>query len=183
MWVLFASVFIASADARSCIDHAYEHMEVERVSVESGGKTVDAPPELHPLNEVLNSGYGGKGLLFWEKETMGFSKFYLLDRVSTPDVSVQSYLTSTAARTLETSCGYDVQYTPILPGEYPFAEEHLTGAKTSAGIDHPRVVVAPDRKQVELFFGVGPTEYRAVYRVTCAYFDWETRGVKRCSLQ
>jgi hypothetical protein len=85
---------------------------------------------------------------------------------------VAAYLDNARARRLQTGCGYAVPYTPIQPGEYPFSEEHTDGDKVSRGIDHPVLVVAPGRDRLELRFEIAGTAYRAVYRVTCAYFDW-----------
>ena len=163
----------ARAEAMSCIDHAYEHMSVELVHVRRGGAVVPAPPELEPLDELLNSGEGGKAVLFWKKETMGFAKFYRLDRADPPSPKVRPYIDAAGMRSLRTSCGYAARYTPILPGRYVFSEEHRDGAKTPRGIDAPVLTVSPGRGEVVLEFGARGARYEAIYRVKCALFNWD----------
>lgn len=170
-----------AAIAKSCIGHAYEHMEVELVAVRHDGKIVPKPPALLPLDQALNSGAAGKGILFWRHEDMGFAKFYQLERTDAPTPKVRAYLEAAATKRLKTSCGYDVAYTPILPGRYAFSEEHGDGAKTPKGIESPVLVVAPGRAELTLEFGVAGVRYEASYRVKCAHFTWEASDETQCA--
>ena len=168
------------AEAMSCIDHAWETMDVTLEGVTSGGEPVDPPAELKPLDQLLNSSSQGKSILFWEKENMGFAKFYELAETAQPTPGAASYLDAYSEWTLETGCHYEVSYTPILPGRYPFQEEHGSGGTTSAGVDDPVLIVPPDRETVTLEFEVAGVQYAARYEVTCAYFEWD--GSKSCAI-
>ncbi|MFO0565649.1 MAG: hypothetical protein U0263_08305 [Polyangiaceae bacterium] len=170
------------ASAKSCVHHAYEHMDVELVDVRQAGKVVAAPPGLRPLDQALNSGEKGRGVLFWEAKTMGFGKLYELDRVDPPTPKVLAYIESYRDRALRTECGSSVPYTPILPGRYVFSREHADGATVSRGVERPVLTVAPGRAELVLDFGVLGVRYQATYRVKCAYFDWEAGGLsERCA--
>ncbi|MBW2262249.1 MAG: hypothetical protein JRG91_09780 [Deltaproteobacteria bacterium] len=168
------------AEAMSCIDHAWETMDVTLEGVTSGGEPVDPPPELKPLDQLLNSSSQGKSILFWEKENMGFAKFYALAETVEPTPGVASYIDAYSEWTLETGCHYEVSYTPILPGRYPFQEEHGSGGTTSAGVDDPVLIMPPDRETVTLEFKLAGVQYAARYKVTCAYFEWD--GSKSCAI-
>jgi hypothetical protein len=178
---LTLAIPIHEARARSCIDHAYEHMDLERTGVFIGAKPVAAPPELGALDEALNSDNQGKGLLLWAKSTMGFGKFYTLTEPFTPDAAIAPWLTATAKRKLMTGCGYSVDCTPVLPGRYVFDQEHLGGERTSKGVDAPEVLVAPGRDRLELRFGVRGKRFRAEYAIRCAWFEWTPNTPKQCA--
>lgn len=162
--------------AKSCIDHAYEHMDVVFVRVEEDGKEVTSPlKEIEQLNQLLNSAARGQWVLFWNKETSGFGKFYRLEKPLSPTPEQTAYIEGFTHAKLETSCDYEVDYTPILPGIYPFQEDHSTGKKTSEGSEV--LTISEDRQTVRLDFSISGRKYTAVYRVTCAHFDWTSRGV------
>jgi len=171
----------APAGAMSCIHHAWETMDVTLEGVTRDGEPVEAPPQLGTLDQLLNSSSEGESILFWEEETMGFAKFYHLEETFEPTPGVAAYIDSYSEWTLRTACKYTVRYTPILPGRYPFQEEHGDGSTTPKGIDDPVLVVPPDRETVTLEFSVGGVEYAARYRVTCAFFDWDKDRSRTCA--
>ncbi len=156
-------------------------MDLERTGVFVGAKAVTPPPELGALDEALNSDNQGKGLLLWEKATMGFGKFYTLTDAFTPDAAIAPWLTATAKRKLMTGCGYSVDYTPILPGRYVFDQEHLGGERTPKGVEAPEVLVAPGRDRLELRFGVRGRRFRAEYAIRCAWFEWTPNMPRQCA--
>lgn len=170
----------APAAARTCTEHAYEQMDVVLLDVYEGDAKVPRPPELQDLDQLMNTGADGRSVLFWEKATLGFAKFYKLAEALPPTPNVGQYIADASKRKLMTGCNYEVPYTPILPGTYVFENEHRNGERVPIGVDDPVVVVAPGRDVVALGFTVKGRRYRAVYRVQCAYFDWN--GVdKRCA--
>lgn len=181
MALLAGALVPGRAESKSCIDHAYEQMDAELEGVTSGDKPVAPPPELKPLDRLLNSAEDGKWVLFTD-ESYGHGKFYELAETVEPTPGVASYIESWSEQQLETACGYSVSYTPIVPGRYTFVEEHSTGGKTSAGIDDPVLHISPDRRRATLEFSVKGVAYSAGYRITCAFFDWENRGQKSCAM-
>lgn len=171
---LFALLFVtARAAANTCIEHAYERMAIELTEVRRDGEVVAKPPELGDLDEILNSGDQGRGVLLWNRKTMNPAKFYRLNEEVAAIPLVKRHIDAASARTLKTGCGYTVAYTPILPGRYGFKWEHSDGSKTSRAIDDPVVDVAPGRGTVALRFTLAGRAHQATYAVRCATFDWE----------
>lgn len=166
---------LASGDAagRSCISHAYEHMELRRLDVRERGALVEAPASLPAFDQLLNSGERGKSVLLWEHEGdwSAGAKWFASREAIEPSATQAAYIEASASRVLQTSCGYPVVYTPILAGRYTFKEDH-TGGATSQGIDARTVTVSADRQRVHLEFVLAEQRYTATYEVTCAYFDW-----------
>ncbi|MEZ4448896.1 MAG: hypothetical protein R3B09_05390 [Nannocystaceae bacterium] len=171
---------VGPASARSCIRNAYERLQVERVGVFEGTQEVVAPPELEPLDTLYNSD-GATGVLFWQERSMGFAKFYRLERTFPPTPAVAEYLEEARTRYLATSCGYPAAYTPIVPGRYLFEQEHGDGTKVSRRIAEPELWIAPGRDVLELRFRVGERRYRAVYKIVCADFKWTPKDEGRCA--
>jgi hypothetical protein len=162
----------ARASARSCIRHAYETMTISLGGVFQGDKAVPRPPALLDLDELINSGDMGRGILLWQKQTMGFAKFYKLRTPAPPTPEAARYIESVSKDKLKTACGYPVSYTPILPGVYPFEQEHSDGARVPRGVEDPVLSISADRKRATLEFSIAKVRYRAEYQVTRAYFSW-----------
>lgn len=171
----------APAAAKSCIRHAYEHMDLARLDVRSNNVLVEPPSELGAFDQLLNSGDLGKALLFqdrdgdWERARAWFRAREAIE----PSVAQRDHIEDSAVRTLSTSCGYPVRYTPILPGRYVYSEEYGGGPSTGAIL--PRhLTVSADRQRVTFEFSLGARNYEARYEVTCAYFDWERDAPRSC---
>lgn len=168
------------AEAMSCIGHAYERMKISLIEVQREGKVVQKPAELGDLDELLNSGNRGRGILMWNKATMSPAKFYVIAEESPAALRVAGYIASQGKRTLMTACRYAVPYTPILPGRYRFEQEHGDGSKTSRGIDDPTLEIRPGRSMAELRFKLGGRAHVARYAISCASFEWE-KGRESCA--
>jgi hypothetical protein len=166
--------------ARSCIDHAYEAMDLVRLEVRSGGAPVEAPPELGDFDELLNSGDQGRSLLFWDQDGdwQRAAKWFGVRKAIRPSPIQADYIEASSSRRLRTSCGYSVGYTPILPGRYTYVEEHAGDSQT--GLIAERLTVSADRQRVTFAFSVSGRAYEAIYEVTCAYFDWERDAPRTC---
>jgi len=153
------------AMAMQCDDHWVEHFDVELVEITGTGRAVTGPSQVRTLDELTNSSRMGRGLLFLRKSTMGFAKFYRLTKETEPTPEVKNFIEQAKRRWMKTACGNSIPYTPILPGEYVFEEEHRDGARKSAGIDKPTLIIGADRKQVELHLGWKGEDLRAFFRV------------------
>ena len=171
----------AAAEARSCIGHAYETMALQRLDVRAGGVSAPAPPGLAAFDELLNSGEGGASLLFWNhaSDWERGAKWFASRQAIEPTPIQAQHIAEVAARDLKTSCGYMVDYTPILPGRYTYKEDH-SGEPVSVGVDARSLEVTADRQRVIFTFVADGQEYEATYAVTCAHFDWEHKEPRRC---
>ncbi len=170
------------AKATSCIDHAWETMDVRIVGVTSNGEPVQPPLQLLPLDLLLNSSEKGRWILFTQKDSYDHGKFYEIAGTVQPTEGVSAYIEAASEWSLDTDCGYEVGYTPIVPGRYAFVEEHMGGGKVSKDIDDPVLSISADRLTATLEFSAGGVPYVATYRITCAYFDWTQPGTKNCAL-
>lgn len=169
------------AAAKSCIRHAYEHLDLQFEGVYEGDNAVEAPAALAQIDRLLNSENKGKNVLVWHQATREHAKFYRLERALTATPAVAEYIEWNARRSLSTSCGNSAPYTPVLPGRYVFDQEHGDGSRTPRGLGEPEVFVAPGRDIVEIRGTVGERRLRAVYRVTCARFKWGESEANKCA--
>jgi len=159
--------------ARKCIGHAYQIMELDLKEVLHKGKAVKAPPFLSKHIELMNSSDRGKLLLFRNKPGNAFAKFFRLKRAYKAPAKEAKWLKMIQARTLRTSCGTNIPYTPILPGVYVFDQEHSTGKKTSALVDKPIAYLYPWRDTLLLEFTWKGKAMKARYQRVCQIFPWK----------
>lgn len=159
------------SEAHSCIDHVAETFDLELLGVFNGTSPANAPEMVRQLDRLTNSAQKGLSVLVFRKSDWAFGKFYRLtsERQATPEV--QKSIDEMRRLRMKIRCGGSVPYTPIVPGEYAFDQEHDTGARQSVGIGSPLLTVSTDRKQVELTFTFANERLRAIYKVKRSYFD------------
>ena len=164
----------APAEALRCVHHAYEQMALTLLEVKRGDQVVPRPAELGELDQLLNSGEGGRSVLLWStRGDTPAAKFYLLEHEVEAAPGVREYISAQRRRRRMTKCRFAIPYTPILPGRYRFHQNHLDDPEPSPGIEGTTLEIKPGRSLVELRFKLRGSPHVARYAVRCASFEWE----------
>lgn len=156
-----------AAEANSCIDVLYERLELELLRVERNGQEVPLPPELGELEEALNSGDQGKAIMVRNQE---WKRWWFIDGQRTePTPQVAAYLEGQAERTMDTACGYPIDYVPMWPGTYRY-EDAYAGEDSHPALTDFTFELRPGRDQLWLRFSFDGGAYLVRYLVRCASF-------------
>lgn len=164
-----ALVWPAQAQAKKCIAHAPELLELDLQGVYQGKTRVPTPAFLEDRATLTNPAGDGKTLLLQNEPEGHVAKLFALGRALPPAKVAQAALARVARKRHRTACGTDIPYRPVRPGLYPFQAEQ-SGRKTSLLIDEPELTVAADRRSVELRFAIKKLGYVARYRVACSRY-------------
>lgn len=163
-----------TARALSCIDVMYEQLELELLDVRRDGHPAPLPPELGEIAEAFNSSDQGKAIMIRNQD---WTRWWFTGGVpSTPTASVAAYLATQADRTLQTACGYAIDYVPMVPGTYAY-EDGYGGEDRHPDLTDFTFELRPGRDQLWLRFALGGAAYLVRYAVTCARFT----DAERCA--
>ena len=159
----------APAQAKKCIAHAPELLELDLQGVYQGKKRVPTPAFFEDRATLTNPAGDGKTLLLQNEPEGHVAKLFGLKRALPPAKAAQAALARVARKRHRTACATDIPYRPIRPGLYVFAGER-SGSKTSTLIESPELTVRADRRAVELRFTIKKLGYVARYGVACARY-------------
>jgi hypothetical protein len=160
------------AQAKKCISHAYEIMELDLQQVSQAGKRVPTPAFFADKARIQNSGAMGKVIHLRDTPAGQLAQFYQQKQTVKPAKQVVPWLRKAARRRVKTACDTKIPITPILPGRYTF-QSGDGGAKQPKLFSDPLLTVHRTRQEVSLSFTIKKLTYVARYRVACRLFPAE----------
>lgn len=161
------------ADAVKCDSPISETFALTLMEITRDGEPADDPLRLGEIDELINSGSGGVGILLWAGVGVEehLATRYELSTAITPTDGARRHIDeSNARKSRGVLCG-GIPYRAIQPGVYTFTETQGSGSDDPSPLENPVVTIAADRRPVTLDFDFDGSSWTAVYAVDEAFFE------------